>query len=112
MDNTKKYFGNFKKDARGQGIDVFRIVMAVVIVGAILGVLFLAMPHDREGDGVLDAMDNCPMVCNPSQMDIDGDGCGDACDANVNRHNTSCRMDPMFRDLTGNTNYTEACRSQ
>jgi len=35
---------------------------------------------DADGDGVSDAVDNCPTVANPSQTDADGDGVGDACD--------------------------------
>lgn len=35
---------------------------------------------DRDGDGVVDAADNCPLVYNPDQTDTDGDGFGDACD--------------------------------
>jgi hypothetical protein len=34
----------------------------------------------RQGDGVVDALDNCPETCNASQRDADGDGIGDACD--------------------------------
>ncbi len=43
---------------------------------------------DRDGDGVVDANDDCPDVFNPVrpmdngvQSDVDGDGVGDACDA-------------------------------
>ncbi len=42
---------------------------------------------DDDGDGVLNAMDNCPRVFNPpfdiatTQDDADGDGQGDVCDA-------------------------------
>lgn len=35
---------------------------------------------DRDGDGVLDGVDNCPDVKNPDQADEDGDKVGDACD--------------------------------
>src|SRR6185436_5629156 len=35
---------------------------------------------DQDGDGVSDSGDNCPTVPNPSQVDTDDDGWGDACD--------------------------------
>src|SRR5215207_10188864 len=35
---------------------------------------------DTDGDGVLNGVDNCPLVANPEQTDTDGDGLGDACD--------------------------------
>ncbi len=34
---------------------------------------------DADGDGVTNCVDNCPRVSNPSQVDSDGDGVGDAC---------------------------------
>lgn len=36
---------------------------------------------DSDGDGVLDAEDNCPGTFNPEQTDSDDDGHGDVCDA-------------------------------
>jgi hypothetical protein len=35
---------------------------------------------DRDGDGILDAVDNCPDDANPNQENADGDADGDACD--------------------------------
>ncbi len=35
---------------------------------------------DPDGDGLVDAHDNCPSVSNPDQADGDLDGLGDACD--------------------------------
>ncbi len=38
------------------------------------------MGPDSDGDGIIDADDNCPLIRNPAQTDSDGDGIGDACD--------------------------------
>ena len=37
---------------------------------------------DTDGDGIADAVDNCPAVANPNQADGDGDRRGDDCDDN------------------------------
>ena len=39
-----------------------------------------ACQQDSDGDGVDDALDNCPDASNADQVDSDGDGLGDACD--------------------------------
>ncbi|MEZ4468983.1 MAG: lectin-like protein [bacterium] len=39
-----------------------------------------SVPADADGDGLCDALDNCPDVANADQADADGDGVGDACD--------------------------------
>ncbi|HZF50067.1 MAG TPA: DUF4215 domain-containing protein [Polyangiaceae bacterium] len=48
----------------------------------------LPSAEDADGDGILNGMDNCPVVFNPirpmdrgAQADYDADGAGDACDA-------------------------------
>ena len=46
------------------------------------GTAFLVVPPliDSDQDGVTDDIDNCPLDSNPSQLDTDADGIGDACD--------------------------------
>ncbi|MEK6954991.1 MAG: thrombospondin type 3 repeat-containing protein [Candidatus Micrarchaeota archaeon] len=39
--------------------------------------------NDFDGDGILNAQDNCPNSYNPDQSDMDGDGLGDVCDSSA-----------------------------
>lgn len=39
---------------------------------------------DTDGDGFADNVDNCLKTVNPTQLDADGDGFGNACDADLN----------------------------
>ncbi|GMV97968.1 MAG: hypothetical protein AMXMBFR83_23210 [Phycisphaerae bacterium] len=48
---------------------------------ATAAVLVPSAVPDRDLDGVLDGLDNCPLSPNADQLDADGDGTGDACDA-------------------------------
>lgn len=54
------------------------IVCLLVLAGALAG-----GATDTDGDGVVDATDNCPEAANRSQVDSDGDGDGNACDVCV-----------------------------
>ena len=36
---------------------------------------------DDDNDGIADTVDNCPLVANSNQVDCDGDGIGNACEA-------------------------------
>ena len=40
----------------------------------------LYIPADTDGDGVVDAQDNCRGISNQGQEDVDANGVGDACD--------------------------------
>ena len=71
-----------------------------------------------DGDGVPDAMDNCPMIFNPirpmdggKQADADGDGIGDACDpCPLDANTTTCTTaNPDDRDHDGVPNETDNC---
>lgn len=73
---------------------------------------------DTDGDGVPNAMDNCPTVFNPvrpidnmRQGDTDMDMVGDACDpCPLNANTTMCTApDPNDRDGDGVPNATDNC---
>ena len=40
---------------------------------------------DTDGDGVCDAVDNCPLLANPTQQDTNLNAIGDACELHVTR---------------------------
>ena len=39
--------------------------------------------EDSDGDGIPDLSDNCPNIYNPDQVDSNGDGIGDVCEATL-----------------------------
>jgi hypothetical protein len=57
---------------------ILALVLALVVAPAVAGAQ-VAPPGDRDGDGVLDGVDNCPAIPNLDQADANGDRIGDAC---------------------------------
>lgn len=49
--------------------------------------------QDADNDTVADAMDNCPNHANTNQSDVDGDGMGDVCDADIDADNIANNAD-------------------
>jgi Neuraminidase (sialidase) len=45
---------------------------------------------DSDGDGVIDACDNCPNIANADQADTNGNGIGDGCESVTPGGNASC----------------------
>ncbi len=70
-------------DARGGAGAACRRLALVLVLGVTLaGAAWAA--DDTDADGVADPADNCLVTANPSQLDADGDGFGNACDADLN----------------------------
>ena len=78
----------------------------------------MSLPDDQDGDGVLDADDNCPTVFNAprplegnTQGDADNDGLGDACDVCPLNEGSDCvRFDPNDRDADGVEDSADNCQ--
>ena len=76
--------------------------------------------QDQDGDGILDANDNCILIPNPNQANLDDDAQGDACDGDIDGDNvtnvapihytngTSQDLCP-YVDATGNDNNQDGC---
>lgn len=65
---------------------------------------------DSDQDGVFDMQDNCTLVPNPDQVDTDGDGIGNRCDADFNNDCVINFTDittfvPAFNSAVGDPNY-------
>jgi hypothetical protein len=53
---------------------------------AIATTIVVSAGVDTDGDGVLDAADNCTLVSNATQLDTNGDGFGNACDPDLDNN--------------------------
>lgn len=62
---------------------------------------------DADGDGYNHDSDNCPLLANPTQADLDNDGLGDACDPDIdgdgltNTQEPALGTDPYLADTDG-----------
>lgn len=52
-----------------------------------------AMLGDSDGDSLDDLFDNCRDVANPTQLDWDADGCGNACDGDFDQDGAAAGTD-------------------
>ncbi len=59
---------------------------------------------DTDSDGVVEYLDNCTQVANPTQTDSDNDGFGNRCDADLNNNGATNAQDTsIFRPRLGTT---------
>ncbi len=59
---------------------------------------------DADGDGVDDALDNCPKVANADQRDSNGDGFGNLCDADLDNNGVVDALDiTAFKSAFGSS---------
>ena len=57
---------------------------------------------DTDADGVPDSIDNCQLVANANQLDTNGDGFGNICDADINNSGTVTTADfGLLRSVLG-----------
>lgn len=65
--------------------------------------------NDLDFDGVFDADDNCTLVANPDQCDTNGDGFGNACDADLDGNGLVDKLDRnLLRLALGTTGESDA----
>ena len=72
--------------------------------GGVTVLLTLGAPSDTDMDGVVDALDNCPMDANPNQEDCDSDDVGDLCDSDC-----ACCMVIQDMDMDGIQDADDNC---
>ncbi len=59
-------------------------------------------PHDSDGDGIPDNLDNCRLTPNPDQEDTNGDGYGNICDCDLDNDDAVGPADfGLFRSAWG-----------
>lgn len=64
--------------------------------------LILAPNVDTDGDGTIDALDNCRLLANANQADSNGDGFGNRCDADLNNNGATNAQDTgLYRQQLG-----------
>jgi len=80
MKNEKDVWGCENTRNKVRRLDSRYIVFMVFTLVLFLVGIITVQAADSDGDGIDDGVDNCPLVYNPDQFDLDNDGIGDVCD--------------------------------
>lgn len=67
------------------------------------------LDDDDDGDGVIDASDNCPLRANSGQENMDGDSMGDACDPDMDNDGTPNSSDCQPANAAVHPGTAESC---
>ena len=89
--------------------------MPSTVLAMALIFLLCAVPAsaaDFDSDAVEDELDNCSEDWNPSQVDTDGDDCGNLCDADYDNSGVAGHPDWFEFILTFGTGDPEKCHSE
>ena len=70
-----------------------------------------ATPPDADGDGVPDYSDNCINLANASQLDADGDGFGNLCDADLDNNGSTNSADHVILSSVLSENAKSSARA-
>lgn len=96
MTDMQALFGGIGSNAMGHACLVWDAwnQVGVTVNGPLTGQC--AATVDTDFDGIGADHDNCPDVANPSQLDIDQDGIGDACDDDADGDGVSDSVDNCY----------------
>ncbi|MGH2690321.1 MAG: thrombospondin type 3 repeat-containing protein, partial [Actinomycetota bacterium] len=89
----------------GPGVHTFELVVTDLTSarqGSDFVTVEVAVEADTDGDAVADFRDNCVLHANPSQLDVDTDGFGNRCDADLDQNGVFDILDvAIFCDRSG-----------
>ena len=84
----KRIMVGVKVEEKKMKAGVTAVTLALLLALFVPAVSFAGPAIDTDSDTVFDWFDNCRLVPNTDQTDSDNDGCGNACDADVNQDGT------------------------
>ena len=92
----------YTANSGSSGADSFVYAMTDSTPASDFATVTVDISLDTDGDGIVDSMDNCQLTPNPLQQDVNGDGYGNICDADLNNSGTVTTADfGLLRSVLG-----------